>query len=116
MRTDVQTLIAALTTERNSIDRAIASLKQMSDSGEPKTKASAPRPRKQRRQTILPEAKAEIVTRMEGSNNKFFTAKTLGHEYGLKAQTIYTSWNKWKDAASNGNMPAPDPVMTSAVQ
>ncbi len=31
MKTEVKTLIAALTTERNSIDRAIAGLQQMSE-------------------------------------------------------------------------------------
>lgn len=119
MRNDVKTLIEALTTERNSIDRAIGALMKMSDM---KTEAPAPVVKRTKtRHTRTPltlDQKADIANAMSqcapGRGQLFAAAKVLARRHGCSPATIYTGWKKWVgfeapvvDAASpeaNGNL------------
>ena len=125
MKTEVKTLIAALTTERNSIDRAITALKAMSDSGEPKPVATAKartRAKEAKPRTFLSdEVKRQIVLRMQGSPNLWATARLCAREFGAVATTVNTSWRVWQQQLGmNGNVAAhiaePQPEMAGAVQ
>lgn len=98
MRNDVKTLIDALTTERNAIDRAIAGLKNMSDM---KTEAPAPaakRTKTRRTRTFLSdETKQQIVAAMRGAEygNLRSAANRCAREFGGSPNTIYLGWQRW---------------------
>lgn len=114
MRTEVKTLIAALTTERNSIDRAIAALKNMSDGAEPTP--AVKRTREPKRRVFLPdEAKAAIAQQMADAQpgTLAVVAKRMSREYGAPYNTIYTRWQMW---GKNGHTVATvtNPNMTTA--
>jgi hypothetical protein len=106
--TDVKTLIAALTTERDAIDRAISGLQQMSEirSGQaqatpkPKTRRRAAQPRIR----LSDESKAQIVTRMAAAKHGEHRtlARALAQEFGARDVTIYTGWQEWEKRIGNG--------------
>ena len=121
MRTEVKTLIAALTTERNSIDRAIAALKQMSDSGEPapqRVTAPVRRVKRHRASPVPMAARRALVDAMSTAEDKWRTARRLATEYGLSPRTIRSGWLRWErevNQGQNGNVATPEPEYAATV-
>lgn len=97
MRNDVKTLIGALTTERNSIDRAIQALSAMSEpKAEAKPLARVGARKARRRIRMTDELKVAIAVRMNAANGSLANAaRELADEYGANFSTIYTSWQRW---------------------
>lgn len=108
---EVQTLIAALTSERNAIDRAISGLKQMSEirNGSTETQAPKRRAKEVKHRVFLDEsAKRVIADQMasapRGKGGEI--AQRLSEEYGAPANTIYSNWRVWQsllNISANGN-------------
>lgn len=108
MKTEVKTLIAALTTERDSIDRAIAGLKALSPVAQadtPSIAKPAKRVAKHRNKNITEEAKRFAVDAMlsapEGES-MMRASKRVSRQTGIKALTIYTGWKTWKAKLNGG--------------
>ena len=111
MRNDVKTLITALTTERNSLDRAITALKAMTDAQEsvtaPVTTHGGARrqPRGRARQYLSLETWRGIGQRMllaSMSNQRGAMQRVAGEcalEYGCRPRTIAQQWRAWAAAA-----------------
>lgn len=95
MRTEVQTLIAALTTERDSIDRAITALRAMSDA--PPTVRATTRTR----QWLPVSIKREIVQRMLAAKATgergavALEARQCAQDFGCRANTVRQNWMHW---------------------
>lgn len=108
--TDVKVLIAALTTERNAIDRAITGLKAMSEmratpsASAPKVKTARTRAPKTRMR-FSEDTKAEIVARMAVASNQSVTARILAHQFGVSFNTIQSGWKRWQKQLNNGAQP-----------
>lgn len=108
MKTDVQTLIAALITERDSLDRAIVALRQIR-TGEPPAervavkangKAHTKRIRSVRRIDEATRARAiegMSLAKTQGANLRK-AARALGRELGIKPATIVSGWQRWNGA------------------
>lgn len=116
MKTDVKALIAALTTERNSIDRAITHLRALSPEPAqaipvaPRNAGVVRRARRKTRTHLSAETKRAIVLRMQGASNLAREAKACAREFGGSALTIYTGWKAWERAYGlNGNVAEPMP-------
>lgn len=119
MKTDVQTLIAALTTERNSLDRAIVALQAISGNGAtaqtaPKSTSGPIKHRRPapRRKPLSEEAKADIVARLTRAADTFggITAmsRVLAREYGANAGSLLTNWRMWqRNMVASGASHAP---------
>jgi len=110
---DVKTLIASLTAERNAIDRAIAGLQQMSEIrshaavATPKAKRQQGHrePWKRKPRIRLDDAtKARIVERMAAAENRSEMARELSQELGSPFATIQSGWQRWQKQISNGNV------------
>jgi hypothetical protein len=115
---DVQTLIGALTTERDALDRAIVALKAIGRTAQRDAMTSRatshPRPV---RDVIDSRTKAEVAERMAHATHKSDMARKLGTEYGIKPQTIASAWCVWRRALgpmSRSNDPT-TPVAFSSV-
>lgn len=105
MRTDVKTLIAALTTERDSIDRAISGLKALSPAAQADATPNAVKHTRRTRMRISDETKREIVAAMITSTNKAQTARKWAKVTGAQVSTIAMCWNTWRRSLL-GNAPA----------
>jgi hypothetical protein len=105
MKTDVQTLIAALTTERDALDRAIVALRQIR-TGEPPRMAepSARRPRHaskriySKRIHLSDHQKTEIVAALKTApkGQKTEMTRELARRFGIPLSTIQTGWLRWE--------------------
>lgn len=103
MRNDVQTLIAALTTDRDSLTRAIESLQQISSLVETTPtpdRHRAPMKKAKRLVYLAAPIKAAIIARMALATNQSETARELSQEYGTRVNTIMSNWKKWRHAAA----------------
>lgn len=134
MRTDVKALIAALTSERNAIDRAIGSLRGISPEPEPAPRVAAPKTvRKVRKRpragfAIAPEKRAHIVSVMAAAKATgapmLRTARELSRTTGVAFATIATGWTRWRGQTDqpeivdpvNGNGAEPTPELVGAIQ
>lgn len=102
MRNDIKTLIATLTTERNSIDRAITALKGMSDAREPEPMDSEKRPKARR--FLTDDDKREIIAQMRlNVGHRTGLVARLARQYRVPATTLQTGWKKWDAALNNGH-------------
>lgn len=118
MKTDVQTLIAALTTERNSLDRAISALQAIAPEKSAAPIAPVVRRRKITARTAISNdvkraASARMSTASSTGGNLLNEAKAVARQYAVNYRTVYTSWRTWSrllDAVpvpSNGTQQAP---------
>lgn len=104
--TEVKTLIAALTTERNAIERAIVGLQQMSEirnGARPKPAKPSRRARaKAARTKWTDDVKRACAERMLEVDRQGGTlseaARALGREFSVPHLTINTSWRTWANA------------------
>ena len=98
MRTDVKSLISALTTERDSLDRAIASLRAISNGAEPEKVAPVRRvkARPRRSDRIPDDVRAEVVAQMRQSGGSMISAaRRVSRQFGLHPMTVYSGWKVW---------------------
>lgn len=86
MKTDVRLLIEALTTERNSIDRAISGLKAMSALRGEAAPVSKPRPRGRKKRHLLSRAeRTQALTQIERGD----TVAAVAREFKVHPMTLY---------------------------
>ncbi len=105
MRSDVKTLIAALTSERNAIDRAITSLKSIGGVEEaPRVTAPVARVKRatgrSHNRTPWPlDIKRAVVSRMQQAYEQrevmAQVAGELSRRFGIPLPTITTNWRTW---------------------
>ena len=96
MKTDVQLLITALTTERNSLDKAISALRAISPE---KPAPVAQKVARRRTRTFLsPELKQAIVARMQQASHGDMrrAAASAAREFGSTPGHIYLKWHTWE--------------------
>jgi hypothetical protein len=115
--TDVKSLIATLTAERNAIDTAIAGLRQMTDVRNGTRETTSPTGARQSRVVAKrplrysSAMKRDLAARMrhadDSRENLSQVARDLALQFGLQASTINTNWRKWEASfgasRTNGN-------------
>ena len=98
MKTDVQLLITALTTERNSLDKAISALKMITTEKPAPVAQKVARPRRRTRTFLSPELKQAIVARMQQASHGDMrrAAASAAREFGSTPGHIYLKWHTWE--------------------